>query len=376
MTSLREAKGRSDLRAFVSLPRRLYAEDPFWAPPLWAEERTAYSASRNAILARSDFTLLLAERDGKVVGRSLVYVDRRFNAHYGSRIGFFGAFECDRDIETARLLDRQACRWLSERGMERIRGPIHPVSECWGFLRDGFDAVPVFLTPYNPPYYNDFLEGLGYGKAKDLLAYEASAPGGYSLPDRFEGFRKRFFANHPDYRFRRLEKRTLLRDAEAIWRITDTALRDNWGYVPVEESEFRDMVGRLKPIVDPDAVWFIDHGSRTVGYALGFPDLNVILREIGGRLFPFGFLRLLTGIRKVRRYRLFGLAVLPEYHNRGLDALLYAQIHRSLAPKGVILEANYILEDNLAIRNALEKLGMRHVKTYRVYEKSLEGALS
>lgn len=371
MIRVLEARGRAALRAFVDLPRRLYAADPLWAPPLWSGERRAYTVRGNAILARSRHLLLLAEREGRPVGRSLVYIDPRFNGHTGSRTGFFGAFECGRDPEAARLMDRTACRWLAERGMDRIRGPVHPVSECWGLLREGFDAPPVFLTPWNPPYYNDLLEGLGYGKAKDLLAYEASASAGYRIPPRYEEFARRFAVHRPEYSLRRLERRTLLRDAEDIWRITDIAMKDNWGYVPVPEDEFRDMVKRLSLIVDPDSIWFVDHGGRTVGYAFGFPDLNVVLRRIGGRLLPFGFLRLLTGIRKVRRYRLFGLAVLPEYRNLGLDVLLYERVQRALAPKGVTLEANYILEDNLEIRNALEKLALRPVKTYRVYVKSL-----
>jgi ribosomal protein S18 acetylase RimI-like enzyme len=109
-----------------------------------------------------------------------------------------------------------------------------------------------------------------------------------------------------------------------------------------------------------------------VGYSLGFPDLNQILRRIRGRLFPFGFLTLLTKLRTVRDFRLFGLAVLPKYHGLGLDVLLYVNLYEALAPRGVRLEANYILEDNLRIRNALIKLGLQQTIVYRVYEKPLE----
>jgi ribosomal protein S18 acetylase RimI-like enzyme len=108
-----------------------------------------------------------------------------------------------------------------------------------------------------------------------------------------------------------------------------------------------------------------------VGYALGFPDLNILLRRIRGRLLPFGFLTLLSGARRLRDYRLFGLAVLPAYHGMGLDVLLYVSLFEALQPRGVHLEANYILEDNARIRNALEKLELTRTKVYRVYEKRL-----
>jgi GNAT superfamily N-acetyltransferase len=358
------------MRKFVFFPRALYRESPCWAPPLWMDEKRAYTAKTNAILAHSDYTLMLAEHDDRVVGRSLVYVDHAFNAWYHSRTGFFGAFECVEDFGAARALDEAAVSWLRGRGMDRVRGPIHPVSESWGFLVDAFDQPPVFMAPYNPGYYNDFVVRLGYGKAKDLLAYDARSDR-YHIPERFVSFGKKRLADGSALSMRKLSMKELERDADAILRISNEAIKDNWGYVPIQRAEFQDMFRKLKPIADPEAVWFVEDRGEPVGYALGFPDLNVILRRIGGRLFPLGFARLLLGVRRVTDYRLFGLAVLPRYHGKGLDVLLYLQLYDALSPRIRRLEANYILEDNPRIRNALEKLGMELVKTYRVYEKAI-----
>jgi GNAT superfamily N-acetyltransferase len=268
-------------------------------------------------------------------------------------------------------LNDAATGWLAGRGMRRVRGPINPVSECWGFLLHGFDAPPVFMAPYNPPYYNAFMEALGYRKAKDLIAYEANNDNGYVLPRRFEDFTARFLSANPSFRLRPLSLKRLDGEAEAIWRISNVALKDNWGYVPLDKVELRDMLRRLKPIADPDAVWFVEDGGRPVAFALGFPDLNIVLRRIGGKLLPLGFLQVLFGAKKVPDYRLFGLAVLPEYHNKGLDVLLYRQICRALQPRIRRLEINYILEDNANIRNAMEKLELDLIKIYRVYEKDV-----
>jgi GNAT superfamily N-acetyltransferase len=370
---IREVATPADMRRFVYFPRDLYRDDPCWAPPLWIDERRAYSGRTNAILAHSDYSLILVEdNDGRVAGRSLVYVDHAFNGFYGTRTGFFGAFECVEDFGAARALDDAAVAWLKARGMERVRGPIHPVAESWGFLVEGLRAPPVFMAPYNPHYYNDFVRKLGYEKVKDLLAYDASTERNYTIPQRFSTFGARRLADGTGLSVRMLSMKDLARDADAILAISNEALKDNWGYVPLNRAEFQDMFRKLKPIADPEAIWFVEHQGRPVGYALGFPDLNMILRRIGGRLLPFGFLRLLFGIRRVTDYRLFGLAVLPAYHGKGLDALLYMQVYNALAPRIRRLEANYILEDNPNIRNALEKLGMDLVKTYRVYEKSLE----
>lgn len=368
---IREVRTPADMRRFVFLPHALYRDDPLWSPPIWADERRAYLARKNAVLSHSDFTLLLAVRDGQAVGRSLVYVDHNFNAYYKTRTGFFGAFECIEDFAVARALDAAAERWLAVHGMDRLRGPINPVAEAWGFLKEGFDTPPVFMAAYNPSFYNGFMDRLGYGKAKDLLAYEGNAEKGYRIPARFERFEDRLLARYPELSVRRLSLRHLERDAEAVWRISNVAMADNWGYVPLERSELLDMIRRLKPIADPDAVWFVEDRGVPVAYALGFPDLNVILRRIRGRLLPFGFLRILLGAKKVRDHRLFGLAVMPAWQGRGLDVLLYLQIYRALGHRIRRLEANYILEDNRRIRNALEKLELKLVKTYRVYEKPI-----
>jgi ribosomal protein S18 acetylase RimI-like enzyme len=319
------------------------------------------------VLAHSDWRLLLARRQGRAVGRLLAYVDHSFNRYYGSATGFFGSFECAEDPEAASALLGEAERWLAGRGMRAVRGPINPVSECWGFLLEGRERPPTFLSPYNPPRYNDYAAAGGFAKVKDLLVYEADAREGYRIPERCLRFRERLLARRPSIKVRRLELRHLEREAEAIWRISNEAVSGNWGYVPLDRQELAGVFRQLKPIADPDAIWLVEDGGEPVG----FPDINLILRRIRGRLLPLGFIRLLTGARRLRDFRLFGLAVRPAYHGLGLDVLLYVSLFEALQPRGVRLEANYILEDNARIRNALEKLQMRRTRIYRVYEKGL-----
>lgn len=368
---IEEVDRKRSFKRFVFFPEDLYRNDPLWAPPLWADEFRAYYKKKNPVLSHSDYTLFLALEGGNVLGRILIYVDHNFNRFYKSKIGFFGAFECIEDFKVAAGLFDKGEKWLRAKGMTHIRGPIHPVAENWGFLYEGFKLSPVFMTPYNPPYYNTFITKLEYTKIKDLLAYDADAKENYQIPERFSRFKEMLLARKPNLTVRRLDLKNLMKDAEHIWRISNIALQNNWGYVPIDRNEMKDLIKKLKTIVDVDAIWFVEDSGTPVGWALGFPDLNVILKKIRGRLLPFGFLILLTGIKKVRDYRLWGLAVLPEYHNLGLDVLLYMSLFNALSPKGVHLEANYILEDNAGIRNALEKMNLRHTKTYRVYEKSL-----
>jgi ribosomal protein S18 acetylase RimI-like enzyme len=371
-----EVRSNRDLRSFVRLPKRLYADDAMWIPPLWHDEMRAYDRKHNPILRNADYTLHLAMRGGQVVGRNLVYVDNAFNGFNDSKIGFFGAFECENDPKVASRLMQSAEKWLGARGMESIRGPIHPTAEIWGFLHDGFSRPPIMMSPYNPPSYNDHLAANDYYRIKDLLVYEADATRDYVLPDRFMRFSENLLRRHPYIQVRRLNLGDFRTEATNVWRISNASYVGNWGYVPVDEYIVEDLIRRLRPILDSDAVWFVEDLRRppreqAVGYALGFPDINPTVQQIDGKLFPLGLIRLLRAVKRERNYRLFALGVLPEYHGLGLDVLMYVMLYKALAPRHVRLEANYILEDNYRIRNALEKLGLEHIKTYRIYEKQL-----
>jgi ribosomal protein S18 acetylase RimI-like enzyme len=209
----------------------------------------------------------------------------------------------------------------------------------------------------------------GFDKEMDLLAYQADVPGGYRLPDRYRDFYRRFLARRPAFTLRSLDMSRFLEDAGHIWRITDLSLINNWGYVPVPRDVFLDMVRRLKLIVDPEAICFVEKDGVPVGYALGYPDINIILKAIRGRLFPLGWLILLHRRRRLKHYRLFGLGVLREFHGMGLDALMYVHLAKSMERRGIRLEANWILENNLPMNNALVRLGLKVIKRYRLYSR-------
>ncbi len=367
-----QVRSKREMHEFVRLPERLFGEHPCYVPPMWMDEAKGYLARHNPILANSDFTLLLAlDDDEKPIGRVVAYVDHAYNRFYHSDIGFFGSFECVDNVVAGQMLVRAAETWLKGKGAKSIRGPINPVAENWGFVLEGFDRTPVYLSPWNPPYYHVFFLGSGYAKEKDLFVYEADIMKGYELPNRFDGFYEKYIRRFPGINIRRLDLRHIKEDARAIWEISNIALADNWGYVPVDLPVMEDMLRKLKLIVDPNAVWITEYNGKAVGFCLGFPDISIILKRIHGRLFPLGWARLLLGVGKLRDYRLFGLAVHPDWQGKALDALMYIHLYRNLAAKRVRMEANYILEDNLRIKNALEKLGMQKIKTYRIYEKEL-----
>ena len=367
-----KAINKKTIKEFVCLPKRLYEDNPCYIPPIWLDEKNAYSKKSNPILANSDFELLLLLDDNDVpIGRNLVYIDFNHNDFYKVSMGFFGAFECINNEDAAAMLIKATEDWLKERNINTIRGPIHPVAENWGFLYDGYQYPPVYMSPWNPEYYHDFFTSLDYEKSKDLLVYEIDMKNGYNLPERYTNFYNKFMEHYPNIKIRRMNIKNVKADAKAILDISNISLKDNWGFVPLELDVMEDMLKKLRLIVDPDAVWIVEDKGKPIGYCLGFPDINIILKKINGKLLPFGWAKLLLGAKKLRHYRLFGLAIHPNYQGMALDAMMYINLYKHLKHKNIRMEANYILEDNLRIKNALEKLGMEYLKTYRIYDKNL-----
>ena len=366
-------KNKKEYQQFIRTPKIIFKDNPLFVPPLWMDEKKGYDKKNNPILANSDFQLFLVlDENDKPLARAIVYIDHSFNEFYKSNIGFFGSFECVNDNKCADLLLDSCEKWLKDRKVDAIRGPINPVAENWGFIWQGYDRRAVYLAPWNPQYYHEFFLSRSYEKVKDLYVYEADMKKGYVLPVRYGNFADEFHKRYPAMILRSLDMKNIKQDAYSIWEISNTSLSDNWGYVPLDLDVMEDMLNKLKLIVDPSAVLIAEFEGKAVGFCLGFPDINGVIKDIDGRLFPYGWIVLLNRLKKIRDYRLFGLAVHPDWQNRALDALMYIQLYDNLLHKRVRMEANYILEDNYRIKNSLEKLGMMKIITYRIYEKSFK----
>jgi GNAT superfamily N-acetyltransferase len=369
---VRPVKGGRDFEAFLRLPWKIYRDDGLWVPPLKASARKELKPRTNPFLMHCEYQLFLLEREGETVGRIAALIDRLAVEAWGRDIGMFAYFECppdDREGATA-LLDA-ARDWLLERGMKVMRGPWSFLSQEWGLVVEGFEPEPVVMAPYNPPGYAALLEAFGLRKAKDLLCWELSVPDGYVIPERIltltDAIASRYGLSVRPIDLSRFEE-----EVELFARLSLTTLESNWGISPITDEEIAALAKDLKPVLRPDCVLFArDAKGRDVGFALSIPDINVILKKTRGRLLPFGWARLVWGLPRLRRYRMFALGVAKDYQGRGVDALLYRAMWERMAESDVTMEINYVLEDNAPMVNAITKLGARPSRRYRVYEAEI-----
>jgi hypothetical protein len=353
----------------------LYAGNPNWVPPLLRLQDELFSPKKNAFFKHADVQLFLARRGDAVVGRISAQVDHEHNRYHNERTGFFGFFEAEDDPAVATELLATAERWLRERGMERIRGPMNfSANGEIGFLAEGFDSPPVFLMPYTHARYLNLMEGCGYAKIKDLYAYRWQAQ---PVPEGSPAKMAAELRARPEVKVRRANMKRFDEEVRTVLRLYNDSFSANWGFVPATEAEAGQMARDLKLIVNPRVVPFVEVDGEPAGVALAIPNLNEVIHDLNGRLFPFGFIKLLWRL-KVRRPssgRLVILGVKKEFRTRryaGLAYLLCDEIYRGAVESGYDwAEFSWTLEDNKLINNLIEKICGTHYKTYRLYEKEL-----
>jgi GNAT superfamily N-acetyltransferase len=363
------ASSGRDLARFVAFPYQHYRDDPLWAAPLRMDIRTLLSPKKNPFFQHAEAQYFTARSNGGVVGRIGAIKNDAHNRVHGDRVGFYGFFECVNDQAVADQLFEVAGRWLRERGCDTLRGPMSPsINDECGLLVEGFDRPPTIMMPHNPSYYVDLTERAGFTKAMDLLVLESTY---LDMPERLTRAAK-LVAERRGITLRPMDMKRFEAEVDRVKELYNRAWEKNWGFVPLTDAEIDHLAKQLKPVVVPELICFVERGTETIGFAACLPDLNVALRRNpSGRLFP-GILKVLWHARHINRLRILLLGVVPEYRATGVDALMYHWIWEKGTGMGYTWgEAGWVLENNPAMINAALRVGFRHYKTYRVYDKPL-----
>jgi hypothetical protein len=305
----------------------------------------------------------------EVLGRIAAIQNCAHNEAHEDSVGFFGFFESVEDHAVAQSLFDTAGSWLIGKGLTTMRGPtsFSTNDEC-GLLVDGFNTPPTVMNPHNPSYYIDLIEHAGFSKAMDLYQYHTVNP---SLPDKLVARVKRVL-EHRNITLRTLDMKHFDAEIERIKEIYNNAWEKNWGFVPMSDDEIDHLAAQLKPVVEPKLVMFVEQEGKPIGFAAVLPDFNVALKKNpSGRLFP-GILRVLLAARKIKRIRILLLGLLKEYRGIGADVVMYHWIWETGYRLGHRwAEAGWILENNIPMNNAIQRLGFEHYKTLRIYDRPL-----
>ncbi|MEZ4321980.1 MAG: N-acetyltransferase [Myxococcota bacterium] len=366
---VRQVQFPGDAKAFIDTWWPIYEGNPHWVPPLRIDILRFLNPGKNPFFQTADVQPFIAYRDGRAVGTIAATVDRQL-ATTEPGVGLFGFFEFIDDRAVSAALYEAARTWLKGRGMTHIRGPFNfNTNHEFGLLTDGFDDIPCVANPYNAPYYPDHYEALGLEKVRDWYAYWMDRNG---PPDVVKKIAERFMKRHPEVEIRPLDMKRYWEQCEEFWQLYNDAWEDNWGHIHMAKDEFMEKARGLKQIIEPKLALMAYVDGVPAAASLTVPDYNQVAVKMNGRIFPFGWWHFLTGRKKIDRLRVLVLGVKKEFQKLPLGAPLYLrtwEVAWDMGMNGV--EASLILEDNHRMRGALEKLGLRIHKTYKVYEVPL-----
>ncbi len=380
--SVRRIGSKADIKAFIDVPYRLNAAEPNWIPPLKSEVKGLITAGRNPWFEHAEAAFFLAERKGAraPVGRISAQVDQLVLEHMAPGLGQWGMFEAA-DEAAAHALLAAAEAWLRGKGMNRAMGPFSlGIWDEPGLLVEGFDHPPMVMMGHNPPAYPGWIEAAGYRGVKDLYTHDVPVDRPFpTLVERIVAAGEK----NPRIRIRNIDRAHFDAEAALILSILNEAWSNNWGFIPLTDSEIAYAGRKLKPIVLEDLVLIAEHdsgaGFEPVAFMMALPDINEFLADLKGELFPFGWAKLLWRLKRMRpkggRVPLMG--VKKKLHASRLASQLAFMMIETIRRAGyghyriTRAEVGWILDDNgpmLSIAHAIES---RRNRVYRLYERAL-----
>jgi GNAT superfamily N-acetyltransferase len=366
---VKPVQSRAEQQDFLKLPWSIYKDTPQWVPPLRQNQKELVGFAKHPFYDDAKAQAFIAYRGRQPVGRVHAIMHYPFFRRYKERRGYMGFFESIDDLEVSQALFQAAKDWLASNDVHAMRGPINPSLnyEC-GLLIEGFDLPPTFMMTYNPPYYAKLIEDFGFTKVQDLYSFYGRTETLSSLDKKLE-FVVRECTRRFDIKLRTLNTRRFVDEVKMFLDIYNQSLVGTWGFTPMSEKEIEHAAGSMRHLIVPEMTTVAEINGRPVGAQFGLLDYNPRIKQIDGRLFPFGFLRLLWNKRGIKKVRLISTNVIPEYQRWGLGVVLLSRLVPEVIAWGIeVAEFSWVLESNQLSNQSLRRGGAIQDKTYRIYD--------
>ncbi|HLF26944.1 MAG TPA: hypothetical protein VJG32_11455 [Anaerolineae bacterium] len=367
-----DPRDSADRRRFLRFPFTLYRHHPLWVPPIRPDAELQLNRAKHPFYEHSDADFFLAECDGQVVGRIAAIENRPYNAYHRARTAQFYLFDCIDDGAVAAALFERVFEWARARGLNQLVGPkgFGPL-DGYGLLVEGFEHRPAMtMMNYNYPYYPALLAGLGFAKEVDFVSCYLGPE--FHMPERIHRIAERVQRRGELRVYTFPNKRELLRHATAIGRAYNNAFVNNWEYYPLTDREVDFVAQNVLIVADPKLIKLILHGDDIVGFLFGFPDVSAALQRCGGNVYSWRVVDLLLEFKRTTWIALNGAGLLPQFHGRGGNALLYSEMEKTVrGSRFKDADLTQVAETAAQMRQDLINLGGKPYKNHRVYQRSL-----
>ncbi|MFO0727240.1 MAG: N-acetyltransferase [Myxococcota bacterium] len=364
---------KGDRKRFLDMVAPLYAGDPNYIEPLRMERMQFLDTKNNIALKDIEMYAMIAHQNGKPVGRMTAHIDHAYDRYHQSKSGWFGFFECINDRKVAHAMLAEGSRWLKQKGAVDMIGPMNfNTNHQCGLLVENFNRPAVVEMTYNPQYYQELITSFGLAKAKDLYAWWIDVDAGINNPKvaRINKLAERVKQRNGVV-IRNVSIKDFDREVKTMFDLYNKAWQKNWGFVPVSEDEFVHIAKNLKPIAREELLLVVEVKGEPVGFCVTLPDVNEVVPR-DGKLFPFGWAKLLFGLKKIKHARLMVLGMAPDYRKRGLESLMF--IETAVRAKQIGMssgEIGWTLEDNWLVNRAIESMDGRLDRRYRLFGATL-----
>ncbi|RKX51261.1 MAG: N-acetyltransferase [Thermotogae bacterium] len=366
---LKKVVSDKDVKNFIRLPYELYKNTPQWIPPLNSMVKKAISKGAPVMSGGREFFLVMNAH--QPVGRLGVYINKNVLKH-GNNVGSFTLFESYDDLSIVDLLFHGADNWFKEMRIEKYIGTDSPTNgdDYKAILIKNFDDPPFINMNYNPPYYQRLLEEIGFAMKTHLACfkYDLSKPVPEKIIQLIEIAKKRY-----DYEIISPQMRNLKKVARDLKTVMENSIPDYWvGVRPPSFEEMLQIVKDMKRFADPDLVAIAYHGDEPIGFAASIPNYNEVLKELNGRLYPFGWLKFLKAKKEIKTFRTFTVFVVEKFQGKGVSFAMHYHVGMNAIKKGYTMAEGGIIgfENKKSFQDALGAGGELY-KEYATFEKKV-----
>jgi len=365
---------RRELKTFIHLPAKIHKDHVNWVPPIYMDEWQYFNPKKNEAFSHSETILLLAEKNGEIVGRIMGIINQLYNEAHNVREGRFCLLETYDDFEVAKTLVDAIQQWSAAKGMTSLVGPVgFSDKDPQGFMIEGFDKPVVIASNCNFPFMIDFMDRMSFTKKVDLVVYKVPVP--ETIPEVYKKINERIMLNNPDIKVVSFNsKRKIIPYVKPILDLVNETFKDIYGFAPLSDKEKGEFASKYLPIIDPRFLKVVENGKKeVVAFVLGVPDLSEGIRKCKGYVLPFGIFQILHSQKKSKQLDLLLGAVHSDYRDIGLNAVMGLHLLQEAQKRKIeYLDSHLELEDNLKMRAENERLGGFVYKRFRIFQKPLQ----
>ena len=375
MYTLKEISDKKSEQDFIMLPVELYKSNPYWIRPLDTDINRVFDPEKNPYFKHGQCTRWVLYKNDRCIGRVAAFINHKTSHIDRYTVGQMGFFECIDDKKAAFLLFDACRKWLEDKGMEAMEGPVNfgERLQWWGLLTDGFDRYPNYAMPYTHRYYKEFFESYGFKDYFRQLTYRTRLV--MENLSRVVIWKSERLLRNPDYQIRSFRDIGHEKAVSSLFEVYNQAWNpQTHGVEGMTREQIETLYRELKPILDKELIYFAYFKNRPVGFFIMFPEINRAIKQVKGKLNVSGIIKFYYYLRTKKIDTALGqlFGVIPEFQGKGEEAAMITRFCEIIIEKKSpykYLEMNWIGDFNPQMIHLMQYIGAKRVKTHITYRK-------